>query len=62
MKKVIWTPTARKSLQQTSDFITELWNEQVTDQFLNQRDYRISRIQKNPDLLRLSRTVNFVNC
>ncbi len=50
MKKVIWTQTARKSLQETSDFITELWNEQVTDEFLNQLDYRIIQIQKNPEL------------
>ena len=50
MKKVIWAPTARKSLQQTSYFITELWNEKVTDEFLNQLDYRITQIRKNPEL------------
>jgi|GEM_PF-659764 len=50
MKKVIWTPTARKSLRQTSDFITELWNEQATNEFLNQLDYRILQAQKNPEL------------
>lgn len=50
MKKVIWTPTARKSLQKTSDFITDLWNDKVTDQFLYQLDNRICQIQKNPDL------------
>lgn len=50
MKKVIWTPTARKSLKQTVHFITELWNEQVTDEFMNQLDYRIIQIQKNPEL------------
>jgi plasmid stabilization system protein ParE len=50
MKKVIWTPTARKSLRQTSDFITELWNQQVTNEFLNQLDFRIVQVQKNPEL------------
>ena len=50
MKKVIWTPTARISLQHTSDFLAELWNKQVAEEFLNQLDYRISQIQKNPEL------------
>lgn len=50
MKTVIWTPTARKSLQQTTDFISDLWNEQVTEEFLNQLDYRIEQIQHNPEL------------
>jgi plasmid stabilization system protein ParE len=50
MKKVIWTPTARKSLQQTADFLTEFWNKQVAEEFLNQLDYRISQIRKNPEL------------
>jgi plasmid stabilization system protein ParE len=50
MKKVIWTPTARISLQDTYDFLVELWNEKVAEEFLNQLDYRISQIQKNPEL------------
>ena len=50
MKKVIWTPTARISLQHTCDFLAEHWNEQVAEEFLNQLDYRISQIQKNPEL------------
>lgn len=49
-KKVIWTPTARKSLQQTTTFIGELWNEQIADEFLNQLDYRIEQIQHNPEM------------
>ena len=50
MKKVIWTPTARKSLQHASDFLSELWSDQVAAEFLNQLDFRISQIQKNPEL------------
>lgn len=50
MKRIIWTPTARHSLQQTTGFISELWNEQVTDEFLRQLDYRIEQIQRNPEL------------
>ena len=50
MKKVLWTPIAKKSLKQTSDFISELWNEQVKEEFLNQLDFRIMQVQKNPEL------------
>ena len=49
-KKVVWSPTARKSLRQTSDFISELWSEQVKTEFLNQLNYRIEQIQRNPEL------------
>lgn len=50
MKKVIWTPTARKSLKQTSSFISKLWNEQVKTEFLNQLNFRIEQIQRNPEI------------
>lgn len=50
MKKVIWSPTARKSLRRTSNFIAELWNEQIKVEFLNQLDFRIAQIQRNPQL------------
>lgn len=50
MKKAIWSPTARKSLRQTSAFISELWNEQVKNEFLNQLNFRVDQIKKNPEL------------
>ncbi|KYG80132.1 plasmid stabilization system protein ParE [Roseivirga ehrenbergii] len=50
MKKVIWTPVAIKSLRQTADFLSEIWNDQIVDEFVNQLDYRITQIQRNPDL------------
>jgi len=50
VKKVIWTPVALKSLQQTVDFLAEQWNGSVVDEFLNQLDYRIAQIQSNPEL------------
>ena len=50
MKKVIWSATARKSLRQTSVFLSELWNEQVKADFLNQLNFRIKQIQRNPEL------------
>jgi len=49
-KKVIWSPTARQSLRRTSNFISELWNEQVKTEFLNQLNFRVEQIQKNPEL------------
>jgi len=50
MKKALWTPIARDSLVETVDFISELWNDQVADDFLRQLDYRIEPIQQNPEL------------
>lgn len=50
MKRVIWAPTARRSLRRTSDFISELWNEQVKTEFLNQLNFRVEQIQRNPEL------------
>ncbi|WP_420575680.1 type II toxin-antitoxin system RelE/ParE family toxin [Ekhidna sp.] len=50
MKQVIWAPTARRSLRRTSDFISELWNEQVKTEFLNQLNFRVEQIRRNPEL------------
>lgn len=50
MKKVRWTKTAQKTLEETSDFILERWNPQVNEEFLDQLDYRIIQIQRNPEL------------
>ncbi|MFY0607846.1 MAG: type II toxin-antitoxin system RelE/ParE family toxin, partial [Cyclobacteriaceae bacterium] len=49
-KKVIWSPTARRSLRRTSDFISNLWNEKVKVDFLAQLESRIGQIQRNPGL------------
>jgi len=35
MKKVIWTPVAKESLEQTEEFLAELWSDQVVEEFLN---------------------------
>jgi len=50
MKKALWTPIASHSIVETVDFISELWNDQVADDFLRQLDYRIEQIQQNPEL------------
>jgi len=50
MKEVRWTETAIKTLRETSDFILELWNSDVNDEFIAQIDHRISQLQNNPEL------------
>ena len=50
MKRVIWAPTARKSLRSTVDLLSERWNERIKGEFLNQLNFRIKQIQRNPEL------------
>ena len=50
MKEVRWTETAKHTLNETSKFILELWNEQVKEDFLDQLEYRIGQLQRNPEL------------
>ena len=50
MKEVQWTETARRTLQETSDFILELWNTDVNEEFAEQLDHRITQLQNNPEL------------
>ena len=50
MKEVRWTETAKQTLQETSDFILELWNERIKEEFLDQLEYRIGQLQHNPEL------------
>lgn len=50
MKEVQWTETARKTLQETSDFILELWNSNINEEFVEQLEYRIKQLQNNPEL------------
>ncbi|MEO1256447.1 MAG: type II toxin-antitoxin system RelE/ParE family toxin [Bacteroidota bacterium] len=50
MKEVRWTETAKQTLNETSEFILDLWNEQVNENFLDQLEYRIGQLQRNPEL------------
>ncbi|WP_445263812.1 type II toxin-antitoxin system RelE/ParE family toxin [Rhodohalobacter sp. 8-1] len=50
MKDVQWTETARKTLQETSNYILELWSNDVNEEFVKQLDYRITQLQNNPHL------------
>ncbi len=48
MKEVRWTQTAIKSLHETSDFILEIWNSEIQQDFIELLDFRISQLQSNP--------------
>lgn len=41
MKEVRWTETAKQTLNKTSEFILDLWNEEVNENFLDRLEYRI---------------------
>ncbi|SMD37034.1 Plasmid stabilization system protein ParE [Reichenbachiella faecimaris] len=46
--KTVWTPLGLKSLDKTTNFIEEQWNEDVVDNFLDQLDERIEQLKRNP--------------
>lgn len=50
MKEVRWTETAKQTLNETSEFILDLWNKQVNEEFLDQLEYRIVQLKHNPEL------------
>lgn len=50
MKEVRWTETAKQTLNETSEFILNIWERQVNENFLDQLEYRIGQLQRNPEL------------
>jgi len=46
--RTVWTPLGIKSLEKTTDFIEEQWNEDVAEKFLDRLDERIEQLKKNP--------------
>ena len=46
--RALWTPLGLKSLDKTTNFIEEMWNEEVADNFLERLDHRIEQLKKNP--------------
>jgi len=50
MKKVVWTPVAIESLNQTTDFLYKVWNNKVVETFLHDLDHRINQIKNDPEL------------
>ena len=48
--EVVWTKTARKSLQKTYQFIITVWDNSFADAFLSELDNRIEQLKNNPEL------------
>lgn len=48
--EIFWTPLARQSLQETVDFLTNIWNEEVVDNFFELVDQKIEIIQDHPNI------------
>ena len=48
--RAIWTPLGLKSLDQTTNFIEEQWNEDIVDIFLDRLDERIEQLKLNPKM------------
>ena len=48
--KIVWTPLGLKSLDKTTNFIEEQWNEDVADNFLDRLDERIEHLKQNPKI------------
>ena len=46
--KTVWTPLGLKSLEKTTIYIEEQWNQNVADNLLDQLDERIEQLKRNP--------------
>ena len=46
--RAVWTPLGLKSLDKTTNFIEEQWNEDIAENFLNRLDERIEQLKRNP--------------
>ena len=46
--RVVWTPLGLKSLDKTTNFIEEQWNEDIAENFLDRLDERIEQLKRNP--------------
>ena len=60
--RALWTPLGLKSLDKTTNFIEEMWNEEVADNFLERLDHRIEQLKKNPWMGQPTNRQNFDNC
>lgn len=50
MRRVRWTHTAKKSLNQAYEFSNDVWGSNVANHFLQLVDSRISSLIKNPEI------------
>ena len=57
--RTVWTPVGLKSLEKTTDFIEEQWNEEVANSFLDRLDERIEQLRKNPRIGRTYKRTEF---
>lgn len=48
--EVFWTPLARQSLQETVDYLTTNWNDEVVEIFFDLIDQKIEIIQDHPNI------------
>ena len=46
--RAVWTPLGLKSLDKTTNFIEEQWNEDIAENFLDRLDERIEQLKTNP--------------
>ncbi len=46
--RTVWAPLGLKSLDKTTSFIEEQWNEDVVNNFLDRLDDRIEQLKSNP--------------
>ncbi len=50
MKEIRWTETGKRTLRETSDFLLELWNDKVNQDFIDQLEFRIGQLSRNPEM------------
>lgn len=48
--RAVWTPLGLKSLDRTTRFIEEQWNEEIANNFLDRLDKRIEQLKANPGI------------
>ena len=46
--RAVWTPQGLKSLEKTTNFIEEQWNQDIANNFLDRLDARIEQLKRNP--------------
>ncbi|MBN7810099.1 type II toxin-antitoxin system RelE/ParE family toxin [Algoriphagus sp. H41] len=47
---IFWTPSAIRSLEETSSFLFRVWNDRIVDEFLSLVDRKIELIIENPEI------------
>lgn len=50
MKKIIWSPTANKSLERLINFIDNKWEKKIADDLLEVIEHTLKLISQNPEI------------